>query len=166
MEPVFDASLYPWLEAGGGIAVAGLRGGGEYGEAWHRAGAREHKQNVFDDFIAAAEHLVGDGYTAPRWLAIEGGSNGGLLVGAASPSGPSCSEPSSAPVPLLDMVRYHPLRRWPHLDLRIRVVRRRRRLRVVVRLLSLPSRPGRHLLPTGAVCLLRLRRSSRSAARP
>jgi prolyl oligopeptidase len=107
MEPVFDATLYPWLEAGGGIAVAGLRGGGEYGEEWHRAGAREHKQNVFDDFIAAAEHLVGEGYTAPRRLAIEGGSNGGLLVGAALTQRPELFGAVVCAGPLLDMVRYH-----------------------------------------------------------
>ena len=81
--PRFSAHLYPWLEAGGGYAVANLRGGGEYGEDWHRAGSLGNKQNVFDDFIAAAEYLVKEGWTKPERLAIEGGSNGGLLVGAA-----------------------------------------------------------------------------------
>ncbi len=107
MEPVFDPSLYPWLEAGGGIAVAGVRGGGEYGEAWHRAGVRERKQNVFDDFIAAADYLVNEGYTAPRRLAIQGGSNGGLLVGAALTQRPELFAAVICADPLLDMVRYH-----------------------------------------------------------
>ena len=75
--------MLAWVEAGGVYAIANLRGGGEEGEAWHRAGMREHKQNVFDDFHAAAERLVADGWTTPDQLAISGGSNGGLLVGAA-----------------------------------------------------------------------------------
>jgi prolyl oligopeptidase len=107
MEPIFDASIYPWLEAGGGFALASLRGGGEYGEDWHRAGALDNKQNVFDDFIAAAEHLVDEGYTAPGRLAIQGGSNGGLLVGAALTQRPDLFAAAICSVPLLDMVRYH-----------------------------------------------------------
>jgi prolyl oligopeptidase PreP (S9A serine peptidase family) len=81
--PAFDASDFLWLDAGGTLAVANLRGGGEYGDAWHRAGMRERKQTVFDDFIAAAEWLRGSGRAAPGQIAIEGGSNGGLLVAAA-----------------------------------------------------------------------------------
>jgi len=131
MEPVFDASLYPWLEAGGGIAVAGLRGGGEYGEEWHRGGAREHKQNVFDDFIAAAEHLVRRGLHG----AAAARHRGWLQRRAAGRCRPHSaaravrsrrllrSPPGHGPVP--------PLRRWPHLGLGVRVVRGRRRLRVV-----------------------------------
>jgi prolyl oligopeptidase len=106
-EPSFMASLYPWLEAGGGFAVANLRGGGEYGEEWHRAGMLGNKQNVFDDFIAAAEYLVGQGYTRPERLAIQGGSNGGLLVGAALTQRPDLFGAVICRVPLLDMVRYH-----------------------------------------------------------
>jgi prolyl oligopeptidase len=88
-------------------AVANLRGGGEYGEAWHRDGMLLKKQNVFDDFIAAAEHLVREGYTRPERLAIQGGSNGGLLVGAALTQRPELFGAVLCGVPLLDMVRYH-----------------------------------------------------------
>lgn len=105
--PTFASTLYPWLEAGGGYAVANLRGGGEYGEQWHRAGMLTNKQNVFDDFIAAAEYLIGNQYTNPRRLAIRGGSNGGLLVGAAMTQRPDLFRAVVCEVPLLDMVRYH-----------------------------------------------------------
>ena len=105
--PTFTTSFFPWLEAGGGFAVANLRGGGEYGEEWHRAGMLHRKQNVFDDFIAAAEHLQKSGYTRPDRLAIMGGSNGGLLVGAAMVQRPDLFRAVSCGVPLLDMVRYH-----------------------------------------------------------
>lgn len=107
MTPAFRASLYPWLEAGGGYAVPNLRGGGEYGEAWHRAGMLDRKQNVFDDFIGGAEYLVKHGYTRPERLAIRGGSNGGLLVGAAVTQRPDLFRAVICAVPLLDMVRYH-----------------------------------------------------------
>jgi prolyl oligopeptidase len=105
--PAFSATLYPWLEAGGGYAVPNLRGGGEYGEEWHRAGMLERKQNTFDDFIAAAEFLIANGYTKPERLAIRGGSNGGLLVGAAMTQRPELFRAVVCAVPLLDMVRYH-----------------------------------------------------------
>jgi prolyl oligopeptidase len=105
--PAFTTGLFPWLEAGGGFAVANLRGGGEYGEQWHRAGMRHQKQNVFDDFIAAAEYLQGNGYTRADRLAIMGGSNGGLLVGAAMVQRPELFRAVACAVPLLDMVRYH-----------------------------------------------------------
>jgi prolyl oligopeptidase len=107
VEPAFSARLYPWLEAGGGYAVANLRGGGEYGEDWHRAGSLGNKQNVFDDFIAAGEYLVKEGWTKPERLAIQGGSNGGLLVGAALAQRPDLFKAVICEVPLLDMVRYH-----------------------------------------------------------
>ncbi len=107
MQPTFQGSLYPWLEAGGGFALANLRGGLEYGEDWHRAGMRGNKQNVFDDFIAAAEHLTAQGYTRPDRLAIRGGSNGGLLVGAVLTQRPDLFRAVICEVPLLDMVRYH-----------------------------------------------------------
>ena len=105
--PAFAASIFPWLERGGIYAVANLRGGGEYGEAWHQDGMGLKKQNVFDDFIAAAELLVRDKYTRPERLVISGGSNGGLLVGAAMVQRPELFGAVLCGVPLLDMVRYH-----------------------------------------------------------
>jgi prolyl oligopeptidase len=107
MTPSFSGERYPWLEAGGGYAIPNLRGGGEYGEAWHRAGMLENKQNVFDDFIAAAEFLINTGYTRPERLAIRGGSNGGLLMGAAVTQRPDLFRAVLCAVPLLDMLRYH-----------------------------------------------------------
>ncbi len=105
--PYFRASIFPWLEAGGGYAIPNLRGGGEFGEEWHQAGMREKKQNVFDDFIAAAEYLIDNKYTQSSKLAIRGGSNGGLLVGAAMVQRPDLFKAVICAVPLLDMVRYH-----------------------------------------------------------
>lgn len=107
MTPHFSATLFPWFEAGGVYAVANLRGGGEYGDAWHRAGQLEHKQNVFDDFIGAAEWLIQNGWTSPESLAIQGGSNGGLLTGAVAMQRPELFQAVISDVPLLDMLRYH-----------------------------------------------------------
>ena len=105
--PVFSALATTWLENGGVYAVANIRGGGEYGEEWHRGGMLENKQNVFDDFIAAAEFLVAEGYTMAERLAIQGGSNGGLLVGAVSNQRADLFGAVVCTYPLLDMVRYH-----------------------------------------------------------
>ena len=107
MRPYFSATLFPFLEAGGVYAVPNLRGGGEYGEEWHRAGMLANKQNTFDDFIAAAEWLIASGYTNPGRLLISGGSNGGLLVGAAMTQRPDLFRAVVSAVPLLDMLRYH-----------------------------------------------------------
>jgi prolyl oligopeptidase len=107
LTPAFDPSDFLWLDAGGTIAVANLRGGGEYGDAWHRAGMRERKQNVFDDFIAAAEWLEATGRAAPGRVAIEGGSNGGLLVGACLVQRPDLFGAAICRVPVADMLRYH-----------------------------------------------------------
>jgi prolyl oligopeptidase len=107
LTPWFSASIVAWLELGGVYAVANLRGGGEYGEDWHRDGMLEKKQNVFDDFIAAGEHLVSQGWTKPARLGIQGGSNGGLLVGAVMTQRPDLFGAVVCAVPLLDMVRYH-----------------------------------------------------------
>jgi prolyl oligopeptidase len=107
LTPAFQALIYPWLEAGGVYAVANLRGGGEYGKEWHDAGRLEKKANVFDDFIAAGEFLVREGYTRPVKLAIWGGSNGGLLVAAAMVQRPDLFSAVVCAVPLIDMLRYH-----------------------------------------------------------
>jgi prolyl oligopeptidase len=106
LTPAFAPAALAWVAAGGVYAVAGLRGGAEEGEAWHRAGMREHKQRVFDDFHAAAAKLVGDGWTTPGQLAISGGSNGGLLVGAALTQWPDAYAAVVCSAPLLDMARY------------------------------------------------------------
>ena len=104
--PGYSASILAWVEAGGVYAVAGLRGGGEEGEEWHRAGMLDRKQNVFDDFHAAAEYLIAEGVTERSRLAVWGGSNGGLLVGAAVTQRPDLFSAAVCSAPLLDMVRY------------------------------------------------------------
>ena len=106
LTPVFSPAALAWVETGGVYAIAGLRGGSEEGEAWHRAGMREHKQRVFDDFHAAAGKLTGDGWTTRGQLAILGGSNGGLLVGAALTQWPESCAAVACSAPLLDMARY------------------------------------------------------------
>ncbi len=106
LTPAFSPAPLAWAQAGGVYAIAGLRGGGEEGESWHRAGMRERKQRVFDDFHAAARKLTGDGWTTPGQLAISGGSNGGLLVGAALTRQPGMCAAVACSAPLLDMVRY------------------------------------------------------------
>jgi prolyl oligopeptidase len=105
--PNFSPAVAGWLEMGGIYAVANLRGGGEYGSEWHKAGTKERKQNVFDDFIAAAEYLVREKYTAPSRLAIRGGSNGGLLVAATMIQRPDLFAVALPAVGVLDMLRYH-----------------------------------------------------------
>ena len=105
--PRFSSRRMVWLEYGGALAIPNLRGGGEYGEQWHRDGMLTKKQNVFDDFIAAAEYLIKNKYTSPAKLAISGGSNGGLLVGAAVTQRPELFNVVICRVPLLDMLRYH-----------------------------------------------------------
>jgi prolyl oligopeptidase len=107
MTPYFDAEAILWAESGGVVAIPALRGGGEFGEAWHRAGMLDKKQNVFDDFHAAAEWLIANKYTSPERLVISGGSNGGLLVGAALTQRPELFGAVVCEVPLLDMIRYH-----------------------------------------------------------
>ena len=107
MVPAFARSLLLWLERGGIVAVPNLRGGGEYGEAWHQDGMLGRKQNTFDDFIAAAEWLIGEGWTTAARLAVAGGSNGGLLMGAVLTQRPELFRAVVIQVPLLDMLRYH-----------------------------------------------------------
>jgi prolyl oligopeptidase len=106
LKPTFNRSMYLWMEHGGIYAVANLRGGSEFGEDWHRAGMLEKKQNVFDDFIAAGEYLIAQKYTDKDHLAIQGGSNGGLLMGAMITQRPDLFRAVVCAVPLLDMLRY------------------------------------------------------------
>jgi prolyl oligopeptidase len=107
LTPSFSVSRAVWLEQGGIYAVANLRGGGEYGKEWHKAGTQLSKQNVFDDFIAAGEYLISEEYTTSDYLAIQGGSNGGLLVGAVMTQRPDLVKVALPAVGVLDMLRYH-----------------------------------------------------------
>jgi prolyl oligopeptidase len=111
--PSFDNTAVLWAEQGGVYAVPNLRGGAEFVESWHRAGMQNNKQNVFDDFIAAAEWLVKNNVTSAEKLGIEGGSNGGLLVGAAMTQRPDLWKAVVCSYPLLDMVRYHKFMQGP-----------------------------------------------------
>jgi prolyl oligopeptidase len=105
--PRFSIPVAVWLEMGGIYAVPNIRGGGEYGEKWHLAGTRMNKQNVFDDFISAAEYLISNKYTSPQYLAVSGASNGGLLVGAVMTQKPGLFKVALPAVGVLDMLRYH-----------------------------------------------------------
>jgi len=107
LTPSFSIANAVWMEQGGIYAVANLRGGGEYGKKWHKAGTKMKKQNVFDDFIAAAEFLIENNYTSSEYLAIRGGSNGGLLVGATMTQRPDLMKVALPAVGVLDMLRYH-----------------------------------------------------------
>ena len=107
LTPSFNSAVGLWLSLGGIYAVSNLRGGGEYGKDWHLAGTQQQKQNVFDDFIAAAEYLVKEGFTDSSKLAIRGRSNGGLLVGAVMTQRPDLMRVALPGVGVMDMLRYH-----------------------------------------------------------
>ncbi|WP_083273029.1 prolyl oligopeptidase family serine peptidase [Alteromonas confluentis] len=107
LPPRYSATVAAWLELGGIYAVPNIRGGGEYGKAWHKAGTQLQKQNVFDDFIAAGEYLIENNYTSKQYLALRGGSNGGLLVGAVMTQRPDLAQVALPAVGVLDMLRYH-----------------------------------------------------------
>jgi prolyl oligopeptidase len=107
LSPAYSPSIEAWLEMGGVYAVANLRGGGEYGEEWHKAGTKERKQNVFDDYIACGDWLVAQHYTAHSKLVLDGRSNGGLLLGAVVNQRPDLAAAAVPAVGVMDMLRYH-----------------------------------------------------------
>ena len=122
--PTFAAHVIPFLERGGIYAIVNARGGGEFGEEWHRAGMRENKQNVFDDFIAAGEWLIAQGYTQASRLGCFGWSNGGLSVNAVAVQRPDLWKAVVAGAPVTDMARFHISPRRPALGRRLRFTRR------------------------------------------
>ena len=163
MGPAYSAAVVAVCDDGGLYAVANIRGGAEEGEAWHRAGMREHKQQSFDDFLAAADWLVDQGCTSRDRLAIRGGSNGGLLMGAAITQRPDLCRAAQIAVPLLDMVRYHRFLHRPAVDPRVRRPRPARR----VRLAATPTRrtTGSSTAPATPRCCSPPPRTTRGSTR-
>ena len=147
--PRFRPEVIAFLERGGVYATANIRGGGEYGQTWHDAGTFEKKQNVFDDFIAAAEYLVREKYASPQTLGIMGGSNGGLLVGAVMEQRPELIAVALLGAAVLDMLRFtaSPAARW---ERGIRLRGQPDGVCLPVRVLAAAQRPARHVLPGDA----------------
>ena len=150
MEPVFSNEWFSWIEAGGILAVANVRGGGEYGEAWRRAGARANKQNTYDDFIAAAEYLIREGYTTPEHLAINGVSDGGLLVGAVMTQRPDLFAAALPEAGVLDALRFPSFTVGQHWGALYGRSVGPGRVRLALRLVAAARPPRRHLLPRHA----------------
>ena len=146
MQPTFRPDVPAWLERGGVWATASMRGGSEYGEAWHEAGMLERKQNVFDDFIAAAEYLVRERYASPQTLGIMGGSNGGLLVGAVMEQRPDLFAVALPAVGVMDMLRYHKFTGGSAWATEYGSSDEAEGVRVPVQVLAAPQREGRRLL--------------------
>ena len=166
LSPAWQPGIAAWCAAGGLYAVAGLRGGHEHGEAWHVAGSRGNKQNVFDDFHAAADHLVEAGLTSRDHLAILGRSNGGLLVGVALTQRPDLCRAVVCGVPLLDMIRFPQFLIAKLWTSGIRRSGDRRGVRLAARLLAVPPRRRRDVLSGDARAHGRRRLASRPTARP
>jgi hypothetical protein len=147
LTPSYSSSRFVWLERGGLLAIPNLRGGGEYGESWHQAGMLDRKQNVFDDFIACAEWLISSGYTSRERLAIQGGSNGGLLVGAVMVQRPDLAGAVICQVPVADMLRYHLFTVGRYWIPEYGSAENPAQVPVPVSLLAVPQREGRDALP-------------------
>ena len=165
LTPGFSRSMFLWMEHGGIYAVANLRGGAEFGEDWHRAGMLEKKQNVFDDFIAAGEYLIAQKYTDRDHLAIEGGSNGGLLMGAMITQRPDLFRAVVCAVPLLDMLRYQNFQIAKLWIPEYGSADDAKAVRLALRLLALPSRKGRRGVSRHPLYDGRYRHARRSHAR-
>ena len=165
LTPAYSATVLAWVEAGGVYVVANLRGGGEEGEDWHRGGMRDTKQNVFDDFHAAAEWLIDHGVTTTGQLTISGGSNGGLLVGAALTQRPDLYAAVICAAPLLDMVRYEEHGLGPTWSDEYGTASDATELGLAALVLAVPQRPRGDRLPGDALHHLRRRHPRRPAAR-
>ncbi len=147
VQPSFTALNAAWLQLGGVLAYANIRGGGEYGRAWHEAAVKTRRQNAFDDYIAAARWLVSAGYTTPSRLVSRGNSNGGLLVAVTAMQAPEAFGAVFCRAPNLDMLRFRGSASGSARDRRIRLARRSRRGRVSRRLFAVSQRPSRSPLP-------------------
>ncbi len=165
LTPSFSRTAYLWMEHGGVFAVANLRGGAEFGEDWHRAGMLDKKQNVFDDMIAAAEHLISEKYTDKNHLAIQGGSNGGLLMGAMITQRPDLFRAVVCQVPLLDMLRYQNFQIAKLWIPEYGSAENRRAVQVALRLLAVSAREGGRGVSRDPIHDGRFRHPRRSHAR-